>query len=212
MDKDSITVSWQRPEGCFDGYIVEVAEENAGSSGVGGLSVGSCAGGISVDAEHTSITCRKIEACSVKITVRTQRKGPHELTSSGVSLHDIVMYKKAFVDFDLYLDRVTTTTAEIIIDPHLPPSCSPRYCGAYICRFYKSGAIVKNCWGEECEARKSYSSEMVVNLKHLTPGGFHTCRVTLRYNNEVAKQIGFNAIQWCRQSTGSSSGQMNRFE
>ncbi|KAH8029393.1 hypothetical protein HPB51_000178 [Rhipicephalus microplus] len=142
MDKDSITVSWQRPEGCFDGYIVEVAEENAGSSGVGGLSVGSCAGGISVDAEHTSITCRKIEACSVKITVRTQRKGPHELTSSGVSLHDIVMYKKAFVDFDLYLDRVTTTTAEIIIDPHLPPSCSPRYCGAYICRFYKSGAIV----------------------------------------------------------------------
>nr|XP_037290746.1 tenascin-X-like [Rhipicephalus microplus] len=299
MDKDSITVSWQRPEGCFDGYIVEVTEENSGSSGVGGLSAGSCAGGISVDAEHTSITCRKIEACSVRITVRTQRTGPLELTSSGVSLNDIVMYKKDMpevlptikvandtfvlrwnwptgcfdkynlevayepyehsifktqrigscvgttvlepdvtnvtcshlpacvntsvilrtqrngphgrvsrgealsvyskegdlVDFDLYLDRVTPTTAEIIIDPHLPPSCSPRYCGAYICRFYKSGAIVKNCWGEECEARKSYSSEMVVNLKHLTPGGFHTCRVTLRYNNEVAKQIGFNAIQ-----------------
>ncbi|KAH8029658.1 hypothetical protein HPB51_002115 [Rhipicephalus microplus] len=138
MDKDSITVSWQRPEGCFDGYIVEVTEENSGSSGVGGLSVGSCAGGISVDAEHTSITCRKIEACSVKITVRTQRKGPLELTSSGVSLHDIVMYKKDLVDFDLYVDRLRTSTAEIIIDPHLPRSCPPRYCGASICVFQKS--------------------------------------------------------------------------
>ncbi|XP_075727600.1 fibronectin-like isoform X2 [Rhipicephalus microplus] len=299
MDKDSITVSWQRPEGCFDGYIVEVAEENSGRRGVGGLSAGSCAGGISVDAEHTSITCRKIEACSVKITVRTQRKGPLELTSSGVSLHDIVMYKKDMpevlptikvandtfvlrwnrptgcfdkynlevtyepyehsifktqpigscvgttvlepdvtnvtcahlpacvntsvilrtqrngphrrvsrgealsvyskegdlVDFDLYLDRVTPTKAEIIIDPHLPPSCPPRYCGAGMCRVYKSGAIALSCFGVDCEARNSYSSQMVVKLKHPNPGGFHTCRVTLRYNNEVSKQIGFYGVQ-----------------
>nr|XP_037273366.1 tenascin-X-like [Rhipicephalus microplus] len=242
MDKDSITVSWQRPEGCFDGYIVEVTEENGGSSGVGGLSVGSCADGITVDVQHTSITCTKIEACNVKITVRTQRKGPLELTSSGVSLHDIVMYKKDMpevlptikvandtfvlrwnqptgcfdkynlevtyephehsifktqrigscvgttvlepdvtnvtcshlpacvntsvilrtqrngphrrvsrgealfvyseegdlVDFDLYVDRLRTSTAEIIIDPHLPRSCPPRYCGASICVFQKS--------------------------------------------------------------------------
>nr|XP_037291365.1 uncharacterized protein LOC119187291 isoform X2 [Rhipicephalus microplus] len=246
MDKDSITVSWQPPEGCFDGYIVEVAPENSGSSGGGGLSVGSCAGGISVDAEHTSITCRKIEACSVKITVRKHRKKHLEFTSPGVTLNNVVMYKKdipevlptlevandtfvlrwnqppgffdkynlvvtyqpyehsifktprigscvgtthrepdvtsvtcsnlpacantsvilrtqrngphgrvsrgealsvyskqgALVDFDLYLEKVTTTTADIIIDPHLPRSCPPRYCRALICRFYKSGAIV----------------------------------------------------------------------
>ncbi|KAL3201653.1 hypothetical protein MRX96_042901 [Rhipicephalus microplus] len=98
MDKDSITVSWQRPEGCFEGYIVEVAEESSGSGGVGGLSAGSCAGGITVDAEHTSITCRKIEARNVKITIRTQRKGQLEFTSPGVTLNNIVMYKKVLPD------------------------------------------------------------------------------------------------------------------
>nr|XP_037291915.1 uncharacterized protein LOC119187914 [Rhipicephalus microplus] len=124
MDRDSITVSWQRPEGCFDGYIVEVTEENSGSSGVGGLSVGSCAGGISVDAEHTSITCRKIEACSVKITVRTQRKGPLELTSSGVSLHDIVMYKK---DIPEVLPTIKVANDTFVLRWNRPTGCFDKY-------------------------------------------------------------------------------------
>ncbi|KAL1474421.1 hypothetical protein MTO96_037987 [Rhipicephalus appendiculatus] len=94
MDKDSITVFWQRPGGCFDNYIVEVAEENRGRSGVGGLSAGFCAGGISVDAKQNNITCGKIEACSVRVTVRTHRRGRMEVFSSGVTLHDITMSKK----------------------------------------------------------------------------------------------------------------------
>lgn len=105
MDEDSITVSWLRPGGCFDNYIVEVAEENRGRSGVGGLSSGSCAGGIAVDAKQSSITCGKIEACSVRVTVRTQRRGPVELTSSGVTVHDIVMSKKDLPEVLSTLDQ-----------------------------------------------------------------------------------------------------------
>nr|XP_037291202.1 uncharacterized protein LOC119187003 [Rhipicephalus microplus] len=124
MDKDSITVSWQRPEGCFDGYIVEVAEENSGSSGGGGLSAGSCAGGITVDAHRTSVTCRKIEACSVKITVRTERKGQLKLTSSGVSLHDIVMYEK-----DMPEVRPTLEVAKnkFVLRWNRPAGCFDKY-------------------------------------------------------------------------------------
>ncbi|XP_075727602.1 tenascin-like isoform X2 [Rhipicephalus microplus] len=124
MDKDSITVSWQRPEGCFDGYIVEVAQESSGSSGGGGLSAGSCAGGVTVDAQQTSITCRKIKACSVKITVRTQRKGHLKFTSPGVTLNNVVMYKK---DIPEVLPTLQVANDTFVLRWNRPTGCFDKY-------------------------------------------------------------------------------------
>ncbi|KAL3201656.1 hypothetical protein MRX96_042904 [Rhipicephalus microplus] len=189
---DFVTVSWTKPAVSFDYYLVEVLYNSNESDMLTPHRVGSCANGTAVHHSQTQITCDKFKACAnVTFTVHAHVETASQLTFSGTTL-------RALVDFDLYLEKVTTTTADIIIDPHLPRSCPPRYCRALICRFYKSGAIVRTCWGVECEARVSYSSEMVVKLKHLTPGGFHTCRVTLRYNDKVAKQIGFNAVQSVR--------------
>ncbi|KAL1418491.1 hypothetical protein MTO96_025875 [Rhipicephalus appendiculatus] len=93
---DFITVSWQQPSGCFDDYVIEVAEEkrrrHAGDDG--GLSAGSCASGLVIDRGQTSVTCGNIEACEVRITVHTRRTGLLGRTSPGVSLHGIVMHKK----------------------------------------------------------------------------------------------------------------------
>ncbi|KAL1414196.1 hypothetical protein MTO96_007675 [Rhipicephalus appendiculatus] len=124
MDKDSITVSWQRPRGCFDNYIVEVAEEKQGRSGVGGLSAGSCAGGITVDANQSSFTCGKIEACSVRATVRTHRRGPLELTSSGVTVHDIIMSEK---DMPEVVPTLATYTDTFVLRWNRPSGCFDKY-------------------------------------------------------------------------------------
>ncbi|KAL3218849.1 hypothetical protein MRX96_031377 [Rhipicephalus microplus] len=136
---DYFTVSWARPSSYFDYYWVEVYDNSNGTDIPTPHRVGSCAYGNIIHRDQNQITCDKFKACvNASITVHTQSKGPSGLTSPGATLRGIFVPGRDLVDFDLYVDRLRTSTAEIIIDPHLPRSCPPRYCGASICVFQKS--------------------------------------------------------------------------
>ncbi|KAL1471583.1 hypothetical protein MTO96_023568 [Rhipicephalus appendiculatus] len=99
-------------------------KKNQGRSGVGGLSAGSCAGGITVDANQTSVTCGNIEACSVRVTVRTHRSGPLELTSSGVTVHDIIMSEK---DVPEVLPTLEIARDSFVLRWNRPSGCFDKY-------------------------------------------------------------------------------------
>ncbi|KAL1472277.1 hypothetical protein MTO96_039446, partial [Rhipicephalus appendiculatus] len=91
ITKNSVTVSWQRPKGCFDDYVVTASIDNTGFGGGQGLSAGKCGNATIVSASETSIICDNIEACPVSITVQTRRLRSAALISEGVTLQGIIL-------------------------------------------------------------------------------------------------------------------------
>ncbi|XP_050047520.1 uncharacterized protein [Dermacentor andersoni] len=90
---DSFTATWDRPEGRFDYYWIEVMDDGSGAAG-GGLTtphrVGTCSNGTIIHPDRTQVTCGHIDACSnVSLNVRTHVTGPPERTSAAVVLQGI---------------------------------------------------------------------------------------------------------------------------
>ncbi|KAL1468341.1 hypothetical protein MTO96_041539, partial [Rhipicephalus appendiculatus] len=83
-ENTSFTVSWERPKGDFDYYLVEATGSSNDDTEVGPYRVGSCANGSIIDAHQTQVTCDHIEPCAnVTFRIRTYAKGPPERVSSG---------------------------------------------------------------------------------------------------------------------------------
>ncbi|KAL1431617.1 hypothetical protein MTO96_014024 [Rhipicephalus appendiculatus] len=81
-------------------------------------------GGIIVDANQSSVTCGKTEASSVPVTVRTHRRGPLQLTSSGVTVHDIIMSEK---DMPEVLPILHIGRDSFVLRWHRPSGCFDKY-------------------------------------------------------------------------------------
>lgn len=83
-----ITVSWQRPQGRFDYYSIEVIEN--GSRIRSQQNLGLCANGTIIRPDQTQLTCGPFEPCTTLLyTMRTHLNGPQERSSSGVTVKDI---------------------------------------------------------------------------------------------------------------------------
>lgn len=92
---DSMTVTWERPEGRFDYYWIEVTDADGGGGGDEHHRVGSCANGTIIHPDQTRVTCGHLKACTnVSISVRTHVTGPPERTSTAVELTDIFISGK----------------------------------------------------------------------------------------------------------------------
>ncbi|KAL1414198.1 hypothetical protein MTO96_007676 [Rhipicephalus appendiculatus] len=125
LHNDSITVSWQRPQGCFGDYVIQLKEEKKRhNSGEPNLSVGSCGNATIIDATKTTVTCSNIEACSVSVTVRTRRTGSPDIMSHGVTLQGVVMYKK---DLPTVQYTVRTLTDALYLQWAQPSGCFDKY-------------------------------------------------------------------------------------
>ncbi|KAK8770897.1 hypothetical protein V5799_025859, partial [Amblyomma americanum] len=87
----SFTVAWERPEGHFDYYRIEISKDSSNKTSPTELThVGTCPSGTIIHPDQTHVTCAQLEACnSVSFTVRTSSNIPMEVTSVGVTLHDI---------------------------------------------------------------------------------------------------------------------------
>lgn len=89
VGQNSFTVTWDRPEGLFDYYVLEVTD-GGGSAGTEPHHVGSCANGTILHPEITSVTCGLLEACTnATFRIRTHINGPPQRTSPGVTLPGI---------------------------------------------------------------------------------------------------------------------------
>ncbi|KAH6925879.1 hypothetical protein HPB50_011498 [Hyalomma asiaticum] len=87
-----ITVAWDRPEGDFDFYWLDVAvgSDDANGTQVQKYRAGPCGDGTFIRVEQTQVTCGPFDACSsVAVTVGTFSKGPPEMTSVGSTLKDV---------------------------------------------------------------------------------------------------------------------------
>lgn len=91
VGQDSFTVTWDRPEGQFDYYVLEVTD-GRGTGGIEPHHVGSCANGTILRPEQTRVTCAHLEACTnVTFRIRTHINGPPQRTSPGVTLPGIFL-------------------------------------------------------------------------------------------------------------------------
>ncbi|KAL1414182.1 hypothetical protein MTO96_007661 [Rhipicephalus appendiculatus] len=95
-DNRFITVIWDRPEGNFDFYLLDVTVGSGNrTDAVRKDHPGSCANGTIIGAKKTQVTCGPYDACSsVSVTVRTFSKGPPERTSMGTTLKDVFITGK----------------------------------------------------------------------------------------------------------------------
>ncbi|KAL1414187.1 hypothetical protein MTO96_007666 [Rhipicephalus appendiculatus] len=85
-----ITLSWQRPQGRFDYYFIEIADNSSTISSQHKL--GLCANGTIVHPDQTQLICGPFEPCTkLSYTMRTHLNGPQELNSPGVTVKDILI-------------------------------------------------------------------------------------------------------------------------
>ncbi|KAH8031536.1 hypothetical protein HPB51_018982 [Rhipicephalus microplus] len=92
VDGDSFTATWERPEGRFDYYWIEVIDDHASSASSRSEPhrVGTCTNGTIIHPDQTQVTCGHIDACSnVSLNVRTHVNGPPGRTSAAVTLPGI---------------------------------------------------------------------------------------------------------------------------
>lgn len=91
VEAGSITLAWERPEGLFNYYVVEVTGGRyGGSTAQETHPVGFCASGRILHPNQTRVTCDHLQACSnVSFWLRTHHDGPPERTSAGTVLRDI---------------------------------------------------------------------------------------------------------------------------
>ncbi|KAL1414190.1 hypothetical protein MTO96_007669 [Rhipicephalus appendiculatus] len=95
-DNRFVTVAWDRPQGSFDFYLLDVAVGNGNGTDVVRKDYsGSCANGTIIRPENTQVTCGPFDACfSVTVTIRTLSRGPPEHTSTGTTLRDVFIAGK----------------------------------------------------------------------------------------------------------------------
>ncbi|KAL3250605.1 hypothetical protein MRX96_055448 [Rhipicephalus microplus] len=92
VDGDSFTATWERPEGRFDYYWIEVIDDHGSSASSRSEPhrVGTCTNGTIIHPDQTQVTCGHIDACSnVSLNVRTHVNGPPGRTSAAVTLPGI---------------------------------------------------------------------------------------------------------------------------
>lgn len=92
VEGDSFTATWERPEGRFDYYWIEVIDDGGGTAGTNAEPhrVGTCTNGTIIHPDQTQVTCGHIDACSnVSLNVRTHVTGPPGRTSAAVTLPGI---------------------------------------------------------------------------------------------------------------------------
>ncbi|KAL1414192.1 hypothetical protein MTO96_007671 [Rhipicephalus appendiculatus] len=101
-----ITLSWQRPQGRFDYYSIEVVEN--GSRIRSQHKLGLCANGTIIRPDKTKLTCGPFEPCTkLSYTMRTHLNGPPERASPGVTVKDIFIPSEVLPDVtNLRLVRV----------------------------------------------------------------------------------------------------------
>ncbi|KAL1471226.1 hypothetical protein MTO96_040035, partial [Rhipicephalus appendiculatus] len=88
IENGYITLSWQRPQGPFDYYSIEVIE--SGSRIKSQHKLGLCANGTIIHPEQTNLTCGPFEPCSqLSYTMRAHLNGPLERTSPGATVKNI---------------------------------------------------------------------------------------------------------------------------
>lgn len=89
--QNSFTVTWERPEGNFDYYLIDVPDDHDTDIGSSRKRIaGSCANGAIIRRDMTHVTCLQLETCSnVSFRVSTHITGPPERTSHGVTLNGI---------------------------------------------------------------------------------------------------------------------------
>ncbi|KAK8763884.1 hypothetical protein V5799_033507, partial [Amblyomma americanum] len=88
VNTNTFSVTWVRPKGCFDSYVVELYEGESASYPAQGT-IGTCEGTIIVP-DNNFITCRQVEKCKdLSVIVRTRSKGPPLRASPGATLQDI---------------------------------------------------------------------------------------------------------------------------
>ncbi|KAL1414193.1 hypothetical protein MTO96_007672 [Rhipicephalus appendiculatus] len=90
-DNRYVTVTWDRPHGNFDFYLLDVTVGSGNiTNAVRKPPSGFCANGTIISAEETQVTCGPFEACSsIDITVRTFSKGPPGTNIGGSTLKDV---------------------------------------------------------------------------------------------------------------------------
>ncbi|KAL1444364.1 hypothetical protein MTO96_045557, partial [Rhipicephalus appendiculatus] len=86
-EDEKFTLTWQKPEGCFEYYEVQVIDNGKGSSGDRSHGIVSCNNGTVIDSSQTSVTCDQPDACTnVIISVRPNVSGGPGSTQNGDTL------------------------------------------------------------------------------------------------------------------------------
>ncbi|XP_077494930.1 uncharacterized protein LOC144105699 isoform X2 [Amblyomma americanum] len=127
---DSMTVTWERPEGRFDYYWIEVTDTDGGSGGDEPHRVGSCANGTIIHPDQTRVTCGHLKACTnVSISVRTHITGPPERTSTAVVLPGIfISGKDPDSPTNITVLEGTPSQSKLVWDP---PTAVSGFLGGY---------------------------------------------------------------------------------
>ncbi|KAL1414189.1 hypothetical protein MTO96_007668 [Rhipicephalus appendiculatus] len=83
-----ITFSWQRPQGRFDYYFIEIIQDGNKTSSQEKLRL--CANGTIVHPSQSEVICGPYEPCTkVAYTMRTHLNGPQERSSPGVGVKEV---------------------------------------------------------------------------------------------------------------------------
>ncbi|XP_077492263.1 uncharacterized protein LOC144103416 [Amblyomma americanum] len=138
VGNDSFTVSWQRPEGQFDYYWMEVTDSNAVLGSSEHRHVGSCVSGTLLRPHQTQVRCSQVKSCTnASLTIYTHVNGPPEQTSHGVTVEGIFIPGK-----DLHTPRnitftwKSTTLTRVQWNPSAAPWAPARLYIVEICDAY----------------------------------------------------------------------------
>ncbi|XP_075727605.1 tenascin-X isoform X2 [Rhipicephalus microplus] len=92
-----ITLSWQRPQGRFDYYIIEITQDGNKTSSQHNL--GLCINGSIVHPDQSELSCGPYEPCTkVVYTIRTHLNGPPERSSPGVRSKEVFIPAEELAD------------------------------------------------------------------------------------------------------------------
>ncbi|KAK8772281.1 hypothetical protein V5799_024475 [Amblyomma americanum] len=112
----SFSAAWDRPNGHFDYYWVDVTDGSLGSKRNGYSHLGLCGNATIIPPDQTRMTCTNLEACAnVTLRVRTHNNGPPARTSHGVTLGGIYIPGGAPEDFDLDAKPINKSTVEVTL-------------------------------------------------------------------------------------------------
>lgn len=163
LDK-AVTLEWEKPRASFDYYRVDTtfAKDYQDKARIP-KRVGSCDNGMIVPPDRNGVTCGYLEACTnVTFKVRTYRKGPPKLLSSGVILRNIFIPGQD-LDSPTDINVESKTTASTVLR-WKPPAKVQGILGEYkvkICNSYEAcGPAEKMC---DCTEYRTLSASIEVN-------------------------------------------------
>ncbi|KAL1414199.1 hypothetical protein MTO96_007677 [Rhipicephalus appendiculatus] len=183
---DSFTVSWKRPLGSFDNYVVDVVLENIAevkNTDSKVQSIGSCLPRTLMNEGQTSITCNNVPACSnVTVTVHTQDNEAHQRESQGISV-PVFIHGGAPEEFSVYRAYYDFTSVGLFIDVSNVSSCQVGACYVQL----DDGASS----GEKLQCHLVSETQRGVYLRGLETGKPYKYRVSLQnpYNFKEAVRV-----------------------